>query len=191
LWIASLGLPWRVGSRWAALAGAAAGGVLLATAVWAQRFGLGRDLGAQLWGSAADIGLRLGLAALSLGLLLTSAGGARAARARSVEPRSRRAWLAVVFLLAGAVLLDHGRLAGVAIIVGFALAASWAAENGALERIGSSAIAVLLAALASAGAWEAAHRDALRDAAPQLLHDLAPPTAADEAALGDQIRAAL
>ncbi|MEO8503681.1 MAG: ATP-binding protein [Acidobacteriota bacterium] len=181
---------WQRRARWSAAGGALAAMLLLSLCFLAGRLGFSIDLGSALWGSSRDSALRLGLASFAFALLLL-AGGRRARHPAEVPARSRLAWLAIGSLLTAGALLDFEILAGALLVLGFALAAVWAAGNWPTHRLAAGATAVLIAALSSAVAWELASRAALRDSAPQLLQALAPPSDSEQKALEVAVQRAL
>ncbi len=183
--VAPHGKPRSGGLAW--LGGAAAGIVLLlagglyrrALRVMAEMSpeGLGGegtlpDLAAQLLGDGGSLGLRLAWGLFGVAVLCLFARR----RARAVD--AGWMWGAVVLLLAAAAVHDHLWLARSLLLGGVAVAVRWAAGETERRRVTVFGPLLLLSVLTSAGVWEMAHRQDLRQAlAHRYLDLLAPPTA--------------
>ncbi|MCB1054356.1 MAG: hypothetical protein KDD11_02450, partial [Acidobacteria bacterium] len=135
------------------------------------------DLGGELVASPEAFCLRLALWAGAFGLLLlASREGVAEARVRS----DSWPWIAGGLLATAAAFHDRPLLGLPLLVAGFAVAALWAQPRRLLRSPGIFATAVLLAALASAVAWETGYRLVLRDSLEnRLLARMAPPSPAE------------
>ena len=156
----ALGVPQRTGgdgARWAPWGGVAVAlGSTAAAFAYQVRWG-SRDLALELVGEPGDLALRVA------GCLLALAGYLAVARWGSAESRGDTAiWLATLALLAAAASHDLLPLALVWLALGGAAGAHWLARVDSTRRPATRWVALLLAALLAAGAWEMAHRWILR-----------------------------
>ncbi len=181
---AALGLP-RGGlpTGFAFLFGGIAAAALAAAAWGLRSLQVGVDLAASFGGGGEAVSWRLTLAAASLALLV-----AAASRSRRTESSDAFAWIAVTLLVAGAATHDRPAVGWALLAAGCACAGRWLVGAEPLRRASSAGVALLLACMASALAWETAHRGALRDEAVRLLPRLQPPGNAELRALDSAVR---
>jgi signal transduction histidine kinase/HAMP domain-containing protein len=143
------------------------------------------DLSGTILTSMSAFALRLGLTAAAFGLFCLA--GRRRGRPAS-PPLDRSVWLAVTFLLGGAVLCDQPVVGVPLLAAGGALAASYADQRRLGEGLALVAL-VLLSVFAAAGAWETAHRLRLREfAGGELMVRLSPPRREEIATVSGEIR---
>jgi len=182
--------PWGPGSEgpthwwWTALFGGLAAVLLCAAAWFLQGQGPPLDLSAGILADPEPFSVRFAFAAAAFGLLCLS--GRR--RGAETPPGDRWAWGAVLALLAGAALADYPA-AAVALLAAGAGAGAVYADRRRLGHIMSLAAVALMAVLLASGGSEVAYRLRLRSwSARDLLTQLVPPSAKQNAAVQEELR---
>jgi signal transduction histidine kinase/CRP-like cAMP-binding protein len=170
--------------RWTALRGGLAA-VLLCAAAWLfQGQGPPLDLSAGILADPEPFSVRFAFAAAAFGLLCLA--GLR--RGAETPPGDRWAWGAVLALLAGAALADYPA-AAVALLAAGTGAGAVYADRRRLGHIMSLAALALMAVLLASGGSEVAYRLRLRSwSAGDLLTQLVPPSAQQNAAVKEELR---